>query len=123
MSTKTVYGIGGYRPAHPSLGRTEFWDGDNPAGVGTLTRWDDTGTQIEQRPLTAVELVAVNGTPEAQNRNATLVNIESDIAAMQAIIDTTNATLNAAQVAPYLKDLARAIRRLDKHTLNDFEQL
>lgn len=40
-----------------------------------------------------------------------------DMPAMQAIIDAQNTTINAG-VATYLKDVARAVRRLDRKVAN-----
>lgn len=50
---RTVYGIGGYLPGHPNDNIVEVSD------AGTLTRWNDKGAVIEQRPLTADELGAL----------------------------------------------------------------
>jgi hypothetical protein len=47
----TTYGRGGYRPAHPSLGRILLADD----ATATVFRWDDAGTLIETRPYTATE--------------------------------------------------------------------
>lgn len=66
-----------------------------------------------------------NAAAEAAELAATEVIYEGDIVgkivaidmpAMQALLDATNATINAGP-APYLKDIARAVRRLDRKVL------
>lgn len=54
------------------------------------------------------------------NRSAIETNLTDDMVAMQAIIDTTNATINAGP-APYMKDVARMLRRLGRQALNEFD--
>jgi len=49
--SQIAFGRGGYRPAHPSLGRVFFADD----ATSTVTRWNDAGVVIETRPYTADE--------------------------------------------------------------------
>jgi len=63
MSSIT-YGLGGYRPAHPSQGRVEERDDI----TATVTTWDDAGTVTDTRPYTAEEQAAADA--EAVQRTA-----------------------------------------------------
>jgi hypothetical protein len=55
------YGIGGFRPEHPSGGLVEAWD-----DVAGYTRWDDAGVVIESRPLTPEERAVLTPDPSSQ---------------------------------------------------------
>lgn len=97
----------------------EAWDDLGEIGPPrTYTRWDAAGVQTMQRPYTTVEnaradadaaaaLAAVNGSTIG-SRISTV-----DMPAMQAIIDQTLADLRA-DPSQEMKDLARAVRRLDR---------
>jgi hypothetical protein len=60
-------------------------------------------------------------TPESATNRATIeVNLEQDLAAMQTIIDTANATINASPAA-HIKAIARNLRRLDRIALGQYD--
>lgn len=54
------------------------------------------------------------------NRSAIETNLTDDMVKMQTLIDVTNATLNAGP-APFMKDIARNLRRLDRLAINDLD--
>ncbi len=84
--------------------------------VGGWIAWDAaTLTFVPTGKLTPAE--------EAQqvaNKSAIETNIGQDLVAMQAIIDDTNANINSNPAAR-IKDMARMLRRLGKHELEQFE--
>ncbi len=53
------------------------------------------------------------------NRTALQTNLTTDLAAMQTIINDTNANINANPAAR-MKDIARMLRRLGRVALNDY---
>lgn len=89
----------------------ERWDD----ATRTYTRWDAAGVQVEQRPYTTAENAAADASAAAEtlaaNEKSISTKLANDMAAMQAILDQTNADLNAGP-AQELKDLAKAVRRL-----------
>ena len=89
----------------------KFWDDD----TRTYTEWDDQGQQIDSRPYTSEENAAadVRAIAEAEESNEVTISTKliDDLAAMQAIIDQTNADLRT-DPSREIKDLARATRRL-----------
>lgn len=89
----------------------EQWD----ETARVLTSWDEHGVQVEQRPYTAQENTAADARAVvetlAANEKSISAKLANDLAAMQAILDQTNADLNAGP-AQELKDLAKAVRRL-----------
>lgn len=54
------------------------------------------------------------------NQSAIETNLATDMDAMQALIDATNGTINAGP-APFMKDIARMLRRSGRLHLNDFD--
>lgn len=98
---------------------TERWDDS----TRTYTSWDLSGTQLTQRPYTPAENSAADaGMVQQQqqvNKSTIETNLEQDLATMQAIKDTDNAVIRN-NPAPYIKDIATAVRRLIKMTLDDF---
>jgi hypothetical protein len=78
-----------------------------PAGVPTVT-WT-------QRPWTAGELADRQATV---NRSAITTNLAQDMADIQLIIDSTNASINS-NPAVAIKALARMMRRLGRFAVND----
>jgi hypothetical protein len=95
-----------------------------PADTATTT-WDYSLALVEgvptevwtERPMTQAELDAVQiatNSAEVGDKISTV-----DLPAMQALIDTLNSTLNAGP-ATYMKDLAKAIRRLERRSLRDY---
>src|SRR6185312_13596137 len=69
-----------------------------------------------ERPMTADELAAQTA---QTNRAAIVTNLTSDMVAIQAMLDATNATINA-NPASFLKPIGRMLRRLGREALNDF---
>lgn len=113
---RIIYGVGGYRPAHPSQGRTLVADD----ATATVTTWDDAGTQTGTRAYTTAE--AAVGVAEATERTAgtNKATIEQRATAVQ----TANATYLAiatpsnAQVAAQVRRNTMAINGLIKLLLN-----
>ncbi len=68
------------------------------------------------RAKTADELAVDTATT---NQTAIQTNLTTDLAAMQAIINDTNANINANPAAR-MKDIARMLRRLGRVALNDY---
>ena len=99
----------------------ERWDD----ATRLYTAWDADGTQTEQRPYTSQENaaadVAAATESQSQNKSTIELNLEADLAAMQAIKDTPNSTINDSP-ASYIKEVAVAVRRLIKMELEDFEE-
>ena len=103
--SEVAYGQGGYRPAHPSLGRILFADDI----TSTVTRWDDAGVVVETRPYTAAELAAVAA--EAVNRTKAGNKATIEQRATQAL--TANATFLAIASPTNAQTLAQ-VQRLTK---------
>ena len=98
---------------------------------GTPTQWRTATTfyslvdgAVVARPLTADELAAVAGEAVAAVVEATRRTIEQKADAalgeLQALLDTTNATINAGP-APYIKGLARVLRLVIRLLLRRFD--
>lgn len=105
---------------YDSAGRLrERWDDT----TRTYTAWDAAGVQTTSRPYNAAENARANdGTQEVTettNKSSIQANLQADLAAMQAIIDQTNASLRT-DPAPAIKAIARNNRRLTKMALRDF---
>lgn len=90
----------------------------------TYTSWNAQGVQTLQRAYTAAENAAADTAANIElsktNRGAIEANILQDLATMQTIIDTPNATINSSP-ASYIKDIARAMRRLERMALAKFD--
>ena len=87
------------------------------------TEYDAEGALVGERPYTAEENAraeqnAANETAET-NKSTVETNLEADLAAMQAIIDQTNADLRA-DPSQEIKEIARAVRRLIRSALDDY---
>jgi transcriptional regulator of met regulon len=95
--------------------------------VGRIVSEYDTEAQvIIPRPYTVEENAeqdAIDTTNEshAANKSTIEINLEADLAAMQAIKDQTNADLRA-DPSQEIKEIAVAIRRLIKMELEKFEE-
>ena len=98
---------------------------------GTPTQWRTATTfyalvdgALTSRPLTAEELRAMVEDAAAAVVESTRRTIEQKAEAalgeLQALIDTTNATINAGP-APYIKGLARALRLVIRLLLRRFD--
>lgn len=61
---------------------------------------------------------AENDSAETVNQKSNYTNMQADLAKMQTIIDTPNATINASPAA-YIKDNSRAVRRILKQLTNE----
>jgi hypothetical protein len=99
----------------------ERWDD----ATRLYTAWDAEGVQTEQRPYTAEENTDADGAAaqatQQANKSTIELNLEEDLATMQAIKDTPNSTINDSP-ASYIKEVAVAVRRLIKMELEDFEE-
>jgi hypothetical protein len=69
-----------------------------------------------QRPKTQAEIDAATA---ATNQASIVTNLNQDMVAVQAILDTANATINANPAA-HIKTMGRMLRRLGRTALNDF---
>jgi hypothetical protein len=78
------------------------------SGVPTVT-WT-------QRLKTAEETAAATA---ATNEASIVTNLNQDMVAVQAILDTANATINQSPAA-HIKTMGRMLRRLGRTALNDF---
>lgn len=100
--------------------------------VTEVVRPADTPTNTTDRSLTLVGNVpTVTWTSRAKtqaeidaatvdtNRSAIITNLTSDMAAIQGIIDATNASINSNPAAA-IKTICRMLRRLGRNDLNDF---
>lgn len=98
----------------------EEWDDD----ARMYTEYDEQGAVESTRPYTAEENARADAeaaeTLEQDNKRTIEEALAVDLTAMQTIIDTANATINAGPAA-YIKDIARAIRRLDRMALGQFD--
>jgi hypothetical protein len=84
--------------------------------VRSLNRVGDVVTEVwTSRPWTTAELAARQATV---NRSAIETNLAQDMADIQLIIDSTNASLNA-NPAVAIKAMARMMRRLGRFAIND----
>lgn len=93
--------------------------------IRIATEYDPGGVLIGDRPYTAAENARAdehaNVDTQIENKSTIETNLEQDLAAMQAIKDQTNADLRA-DPSQEIKELATAVRRLIKMSLNDFTE-
>jgi hypothetical protein len=92
----------------------EVWDD----ATRTYTAYAEDGTVVSTRPYTAEENAAADARAEVYEQDANDEEIGDkietvDMPAMQAILDQTNADLRA-DPSQEMKDMAKAIRRLDR---------
>lgn len=105
-----------YVPAHR-------WD---PVS-GLHSTWDESGTLLAEVPYVQADFDAWVAAREAANATASVVarQIESglsqDLADLTAFIALDNTVVNNQPVGPYLKLIARVVRRLVRHALNRFD--
>jgi len=90
----------------------------------TVNEYDTEAQVIVVRPYTeeenqAQDVVDAETASHASNKSTIETNLEADLALMQAIKDQTNAELRE-DPSQELKDLAVAVRRLIKMSLEDF---
>lgn len=79
--THTVFRSPGFIPSHPSHNRAEEWDSD----AGTYTRWDEAGSVVESRALTAEEIASL--TPQPDPRAAKIAEIKTKLADAPLLAD------------------------------------
>jgi hypothetical protein len=100
-------------PEHTTPERVERWDDT----LRTYTEWDAAGVQTSQRAYTPAENAAADARAAAEllvsNEATITTGIANDLAVMQAIIAQTNADLKT-DPSQEIKDIARAVRRLDR---------
>jgi hypothetical protein len=74
---RTVYGLGGYDPDHPSGNRVESWDESG------YTRWDSEGVVVETRALTVDESAMVS------QIEASVASARTAVAPRLAVVEST----------------------------------
>ena len=90
---------------------------DNGDGTGTRTRYDTDG-----KPVETVEIKGLPVEPPGEkNRRSIEDRLTDDLAAMQAIVDTPNASLDTAAMRQAVKAQARALRRILRHVLAAYD--
>jgi hypothetical protein len=110
--SRIVYGTGGFRPAHPSLGKVKEHNDD----LSTYTTWNDAGAVVEQRPYTAEETAIAAALAAATttdtNRSTIEQRAQQALAANEtflALASPTNAQ-NAAQIKLLTRECQGLIR-------------
>lgn len=110
MATRNVYVNDVLRAA---------WNDD----TSRVTFYNASGVQIEERAYTPTERIAADAIIAALaagvNRASVVTNLNQDLVEMQTIIDTNNNQLTYS--AAMMKTFARAIRRLDRMALGNFD--
>ena len=90
---------------------------DNGDGTGTRTRYDEHG-----KPIETVEVKGLPVEPPGEKNRRTIEDrLTDDLAAMQAIVDTPNASLDTAAMRQAVKAQARALRRILRHVLAAYD--
>ena len=90
---------------------------DNGDGTGTRTVYDADG-----KPVETVEVKGLPVEPPGEkNRRSIEDRLTDDLAAMQAIVDTPNASLDTAAMRQAVKAQARALRRILRHVLAAYD--
>ena len=95
----------------------------------TVTTWDAAGQVTSTRPYSPEENAAADSRAASEQaqaqREATRAavraivdDLRAEKARAQAVIDATNATINAGP-APYVKDVARAAKRIADAAIDD----
>jgi hypothetical protein len=117
----TTYGLGGYRPAHPSQGRILFADDT----TSTVTTWNDAGTLLATRPYTPAETAQVAAEAAEQNRIANKLTIEDRAALALASNETylAIASPSNAQNAAQIKLLTRECQGLIRLAIKALDSL
>lgn len=90
---------------------------DNGDGTGTRTTYDAQGQPVVIGAITGLPIEP----PAEKNRRTIEQRLTDDLAAMQAIIDTPNASLDTAALRKAIKAIARAERRLIRHALAAYD--
>jgi hypothetical protein len=110
--SRIVYGLGGFRPAHPSLGKVK----EHNDGTLTYTAWDDAGVVVEQRAYTpeetAIAAVLTAATTADTNKATIEQRAQTALAANEtflALASPSNAQ-NAAQIKLLTRECQGLIR-------------
>lgn len=90
---------------------------DHGDGTGTVKHLDEHGQPVETTPITGLPVEP----PAVKNRRTIEQRLTDDLAAMQAIIDAPNQSLDTAALRKAVKDEARALRRLIRHALAAYD--
>lgn len=90
---------------------------DNGDGTGTRTTYDANGQPVSTGAVTGLPVEP----PAEKNRRTIEQRLTDDLAAMQAIIGTPNASLDTAAMRQAVKAQARALRRLIRHALAPYD--
>ena len=90
---------------------------DHGNATGTRTVYGPDGQPVETTPVTGLPIEP----PAEKNRRTIEQRLTDDLAAMQAIIDTPNQSLDTAALRKAVKDQARALRRLIRHALAAYD--
>lgn len=90
---------------------------DHGDGTGTRVTFDAQGQPVETTPVTGLPIEP----PAEKNRRTIEQRLTDDLAAMQAIIDTPNQSMDTAALRKAVKDQARALRRLIRHALAAYD--
>lgn len=99
-----------------------------------IERWDDAarlvrtfnaqGAQTSTRPYTAEEITRADAdalaASQATNGSTIDANLAADLVTLQAIIDDTNANINASPAAR-IKDIARVQRRIIRRVIGKLD--
>lgn len=129
MASATTYHPGGFNPSAPAQNRAEHWD-----TAGGYTRWDTTGTQVEQRALTSQESAALAAQDAdlttSTNASTTRTALQASLTRLTQIrtqadtLAATTGTRTGAQLSGDVRALATAVsdlalieRRLIRQTL------
>jgi hypothetical protein len=94
----------------------EKWDDS----TRTYTAYDAAGAQTSTRAYNAAENAEANAIVALANGSTIDTNLAADLVTLQAMIDTTNATINASPAA-YIKDLARVQRRIVRRVIGKLD--
>jgi len=99
---------------HGRITEQTVYNGD---GTGTRTRYDTDG-----KPVETVEIKGLPVEPPGEkNRRTIEQRLTDDLAAMQAIVNTPNASLDTAAMRQAVKAQARALRRIIRHVLAAYD--
>ena len=90
---------------------------DNGDGTGTRTTYKPDGSVDKVEQLTGRPIEP----PAEKNRRTVEQRLTDDLAAMQAVLDTPNQSLDTAALRKAIKDQARALRRLIRHALAAYD--
>lgn len=123
----SVYHDGVLRELWNDLATTLADGTASPVPARSVRFYTAAGAVASTRAYTTQENAAADAevarAAATSNKAATVANITSDMATMQAALALQNAALTTdfnANPAKYLKDFARAIKRLDRVALGDF---